>query len=221
MDQGFPSRVETNILLSSYGIQPPERVIQVRRLTQQLQVFQAETLVRSIGLGKNDFKIGSTRVCFRLLTTNILNNIIKPTNDYIIQIKAIYEKKLASLRRWSKMYQALLLVNMKSMVVNERPNLRKRKREADADGFGSIKMHKTDTNTAVKKVSKFTKTLRYDQMNHFPAVIRSESRNRCKMEGCNLKTNHYCIKCNVHLCIKPNERNCFLFYHTPKLNKKK
>lgn len=51
---------------------------------------------------------------------------------------------------------------------------------------------------------------RYDQCNHFP--LRSKESVRCKNEGCGKKTDIYCKKCNVHLCLM-NRRNCFTNFH--------
>lgn len=53
--------------------------------------------------------------------------------------------------------------------------------------------------------------MRYDGMQHLPKW--SENRLRCKLESCSVKSNIFCVKCNVHLCMNKNN-NCFLEYHT-------
>lgn len=58
-----------------------------------------------------------------------------------------------------------------------------------------------------------SKEIRFDRIDHYPAVNKNPSRNKCRLEGCTLKTNHFCIKCNVYLCIKEG-KNCFLDFHT-------
>lgn len=55
--------------------------------------------------------------------------------------------------------------------------------------------------------------IRYDRIDHFPAIRHNKSQNRCRLESCSLKTNHYCTKCRVYLCIK-EEKNCFVNFHT-------
>lgn len=52
---------------------------------------------------------------------------------------------------------------------------------------------------------------RYDGRHHTPAVSRNSSQHRCRMEGCTLKSNYFCMKCNVYLCIK--ETNCYEKFH--------
>lgn len=55
--------------------------------------------------------------------------------------------------------------------------------------------------------------LRFDGVDHMPVI---KERQRCKMEGCGLKTQLFCMKCKVYLCIVPGkvDRNCFVDYHT-------
>lgn len=59
-----------------------------------------------------------------------------------------------------------------------------------------------------------SKELRYDRTDHLPEVRKSKSRNRCRYESCDLKTNNFCIKCEVYLCIKDG-KSCFANFHTP------
>ena len=49
-----------------------------------------------------------------------------------------------------------------------------------------------------------------DGIGHLPRI--SEKRQRCKMENCKGRTNIYCKKCNVNLCLN-NKSNCFELYH--------
>lgn len=69
-----------------------------------------------------------------------------------------------------------------------------------------------------KKHGKITKKppneIRYDRTDHLPAVRENKSRNKCRLEGCKLKTNNYCIKCHMYLCIK-EKNNCFVAFHRP------
>lgn len=56
--------------------------------------------------------------------------------------------------------------------------------------------------------------VRYDGSKHFPNADEIHTAGtRCKREGCKLKSKFYCMKCNVHLCIKTN-MNCFYDFHT-------
>lgn len=51
---------------------------------------------------------------------------------------------------------------------------------------------------------------RYDGSGH--TRIKTDTRQRCKNEGCKFKSFIVCEKCNVHLCVK--KRNCFDLFHT-------
>lgn len=57
-----------------------------------------------------------------------------------------------------------------------------------------------------------SKDIRYDRIDHLPGVHVTPSRNRCRCEGCILKTNNFCMKCKVYLCIKEG-KNCFVDFH--------
>ncbi|XP_037048078.1 piggyBac transposable element-derived protein 3-like [Bradysia coprophila] len=54
------------------------------------------------------------------------------------------------------------------------------------------------------------KDIRYDGSYHLPKY--SENRLRCKLESCNSKSQIYCTKCNVHLCVNKSN-DCFYEYH--------
>lgn len=235
MEQGYPNRAEIDRFLKMYDIKSLQQEYQVSSLRQQRKVFQLEMLIRSIGLCKDTYRLGSSRICFRLLKTDILHKVLEPDNDQVIKVKTIYEKKINSLRRWKQMKEALSLVNVdadtiqqkcsivtqkvdhqKVMNVNEKSNVKKREESiVGPSKRASIKTLKVSTKTTRQREMKPATEIRYDGMNHFPAIIHNPNRTRCKMEGCSLRTNHYCIKCNVHLCIKEEEKNCFLAYHTP------
>lgn len=59
--------------------------------------------------------------------------------------------------------------------------------------------------------------MRYDNIGHLPEVDKRviNSSTRCKLEGCRGKSTIYCLKCSVHLCVKPG-KNCFKEFHTLK-----
>ncbi|XP_055295742.1 uncharacterized protein LOC129565192 [Sitodiplosis mosellana] len=55
---------------------------------------------------------------------------------------------------------------------------------------------------------------RFDGIEHYPDADESYvTGTRCKREGCKLKSKFFCLKCQVHLCIKRNT-NCFQIFHT-------
>ena len=56
-----------------------------------------------------------------------------------------------------------------------------------------------------------TKDIRLDNVGH-NLVFRGQ-RGACKKPGCTGKTNHFCTKCQVHLCCN-SQRNCNLVFHT-------
>lgn len=237
MEQGFPNRVNIDQFLSIYNIQSPKVV---HTLEQQQKIHKIEALIRSIGLSNHDFKLGSSRICFRHLKTDLLNTIIHPTNDKIMAIKTKYEKKLGLLYRWSKMkdeilarYEHATLEDTEQKcsieitqeidrptIAEELPNTKKRKRKENV-----VSLPKSILKRVTKPKKKMdvrpSQKVRYDGKNHLPDVDGETNPTRCKNEGCPLQTKHFCIKCNVHLCIKPG-KNCFIKFHTTaKKNKKK
>lgn len=52
--------------------------------------------------------------------------------------------------------------------------------------------------------------IRYDRFDHFPKY--SENRLRCKLNSCTSRSQLFCPKCNVHLCLNLKQ-NCFMEYH--------
>ena len=55
-----------------------------------------------------------------------------------------------------------------------------------------------------------TKDIRLDNVSHI--LIFNKMRGKCKYPGCSGKTNHFCLKCQVHLCCN-NNRNCNQKFH--------
>lgn len=53
-------------------------------------------------------------------------------------------------------------------------------------------------------------SIRFDVRNHLPVITATSV--RCKNENCRQKTNVFCDKCKVHLCIV-SSRNCFTKFH--------
>lgn len=60
--------------------------------------------------------------------------------------------------------------------------------------------------------------IRYDAVNHWPELDGKKTGARCKNENCKQKSQFFCSKCEVHLCLT-KDRNCFKKYHI--LNKLK
>ncbi|XP_060845829.1 piggyBac transposable element-derived protein 3-like [Rhopalosiphum padi] len=59
--------------------------------------------------------------------------------------------------------------------------------------------------------------IRYDTIDHIPAVDRLKNPTKCKNPECSIKhrTHTFCEKCDVHLCLS-SDRNCFKEFHTKK-----
>jgi len=59
--------------------------------------------------------------------------------------------------------------------------------------------------------------IRYDTIDHIPAVDRLKNPTKCKHPECSRKhrTHTFCEKCDVHLCLS-SDRNCFKEFHTKK-----
>lgn len=73
-------------------------------------------------------------------------------------------------------------------------------------------IHSKNENVEKPRESRKTdESTRFDGLDHFPEY--SENRIRCKRTSCTSKTQVYCPKCNVHLCLKLNQ-NCYRAYHT-------
>lgn len=65
-----------------------------------------------------------------------------------------------------------------------------------------------------KNKPKTPEDVRFDGIDHLPVSEEDTSvRCRCQNEGCNSRTQIYCIKCRQHLCCN-SSRDCFLKYHT-------
>lgn len=56
-------------------------------------------------------------------------------------------------------------------------------------------------------------SIRYDNMKHLAVADDNPSATRCKNENCSYKSNIFCSRCKVHLCVKSG-RNCFKKFHT-------
>lgn len=56
--------------------------------------------------------------------------------------------------------------------------------------------------------------IRFDGIEHWPDMS-GVTRIRCKDDGCSNKTNVFCTKCQVHLCLT-TKRNCFKNFHCTK-----
>ena len=82
--------------------------------------------------------------------------------------------------------------------------------ESDNDGnnFSQPKRKKRESALNVSIIS------RLDGLEHWPQ-LQQNVRLRCKNEACKLKTNVFCSKCKVHLCLNV-ACTCFKEYHGKK-----
>jgi hypothetical protein len=56
--------------------------------------------------------------------------------------------------------------------------------------------------------------IRFDRVDHFPESVKKlKSANRCRWEKCLGKSRVKCMKCNVFLCLKGGDENCFYLFH--------
>ena len=69
---------------------------------------------------------------------------------------------------------------------------------------------RTPKRRLVQKMSVPEET-RYDQMNHWPSMVETSNRQRCRV--CKKLTQNLCKKCKVYLYIT-HSRNCFYVFHT-------
>jgi hypothetical protein len=53
--------------------------------------------------------------------------------------------------------------------------------------------------------------VQHDATGHWPSI--GDVQQRCKNPGCDLRSKFFCMKCNVHLCLKQTN-NCFTDFHT-------
>lgn len=99
MEQGYPERYECDQLLAGYNFPP---------ICDRFKHLRLEVLLRTIGVNRNDYRLGNTRVCFRPLKSDISKNILRPNGYEIELIKAEYQKKLTVFRRWSSLVEKAL-----------------------------------------------------------------------------------------------------------------
>lgn len=52
--------------------------------------------------------------------------------------------------------------------------------------------------------------VRYDALGYWPEI--GDIQQRCKNDGCELRSKFVCVKCKVHFCLKQNS-NCFTAFH--------
>lgn len=90
--------------------------------------------------------------------------------------------------------------------------MKQKKDNSNGEKFEKLKIGNKTKETRSKMTKKPPKEIRYDRTDHLPGYHANPSRRRCRLEGCSLKTNYYCIKCNVNLCVE--EKNCFIAFHT-------
>lgn len=107
MEQCFPTRIEYDELLKTYEIPTKSQPLVQRERTHYKQ-FQLSLLLRSVGLNRNDFKLGNTRICFRSLNSQILETILHPDKNDIERVISVYEKKMKMFRRWSTIVSNIL-----------------------------------------------------------------------------------------------------------------
>lgn len=228
MEQGFPNRFEFEQLLNLYGI----------KIIKQ-KVFHIVLLLQSLGLDKNDYRIGHTRVCLRPLKSHILEKISTPNDDDIVEVQEKLDKTRLNIRnRWLNIVNSALenenkissacCVDIKLKVIAENniipdisnsnngiADLHIPKTISSNVNFVKDRSHKKNTTQRRQKKEDRFDGVQFDRLDHLPDIESKPSRTRCKLKGCNLKTNFYCIKCKKHLCIK--KQNCFVQYHTQKL----
>lgn len=99
MEQGYPARYECDKLLAGYDLSP---------ICGRFKHLRLEVLLRSMGISRNNYKLGNTRVCFRPLKSDTLKKVLHPNQNEIELVKAEYKKKLTVFRRWSDLVEAVL-----------------------------------------------------------------------------------------------------------------
>lgn len=193
IEQGYPHRIKCDELLDQYNIS----LLELKQdETVHKQVYVA-TLLRLLGLQRNDFKFGNSCVCLRPLNKQILGRILKPSTDECMEYsqKVFDEVKKCSEDPKNESFRG----EKDEKQEEEEP---KDEKSGSTGDVGS----KTKKAKAQMKISEN----RFDRMDHLPGV--NTKRNRCRLKGCSLKTNNYCMKCQKHLCIK-QKNNCFFKYH--------
>lgn len=238
MQEGFPIQIDNKEFLTTY-----EQTFSLK------STINLNILLRAIGLSRNDFKLGKTKIFFRPLKS--LGDVLHPSAELISTVMNTYKKKLAVPSKWQKLAKMLLKNNpticneiklkntTKKMVKQSNPNKNdpekgikggkspvmkeieqvqqsnfiKNDPEKDTKGtesFTSNKRPRTKANKVSKKEDMPKFKTRFDKNGHFPAADSKQV--RCKLEKCSLKSSFYCMKCKVHLCIKPR-KNCFFEFH--------
>lgn len=100
MEQGYPDRFEYKQILAGYNF---------HRICQRFELSRVEVFLQSAGINRHEYKLGTSRVCFRPLKSQKLEKLLHPTDNDIKEVKQRYEKKLKIFRHWSNIVHKLLL----------------------------------------------------------------------------------------------------------------
>lgn len=202
---GYPKRVDLRQFLSAYE---PYSSSANRSAT----TFVTE-LLRAIGFGKTEFKIGSSLIFFRRIKNDIVDNFFSPAS--VVKNIAALEKSSYFRKKWRIVIEAVRY----TLYYDRRCQYRKEQMETvmppileQTAQVMSAKRELDEKTEQTTKKCRSSSEQRYDQVSHIPEVDPNVGQTRCKLEGCSLKSRIRCIKCNVHLCLKQN-RNCFKKFH--------
>ena len=87
------------------------------------------------------------------------------------------------------------------------------KRGRPSDSSIAVNSNTPTTSKRSKCETRPASEVRYDLIEHIPDHDLKTERTRCKLTGCKNKSNFFCLKCKIHLCLT-RERNCFKKFHS-------
>lgn len=198
MTFGYPDRVQKQQFLDAYE--------QCKDSSDDLnESVYINAILTSIGFAKNDFKIGKQLIFFRNYNRNLVENLFEP-----VFVETNIEKfKTIGI----SLPEAI--ANVPDEIVNVPEETETEYNSTKPKSLKRIFTQSSDGSCTVEK--RPCTSTRFDGQNHFPEIDDKENPSRCKLETCTLKSKIFCMKCNVHLCLKRNQ-NCFKLFHLKNKN---
>lgn len=137
MQEGFPVRMSYEKLLLAYGLSK-----KFSSCSDHL-----DTVLRSICLHRNDYKIGSNMIFLRPVKN--LDAILHPTRDMLAKVENVIERRILIYNIWNKISEKLLQHHLESQIkvsLNE-----SKKKNENQLALGTTFKEKKITSVDIKK----------------------------------------------------------------------
>lgn len=185
-----------------------------------------QIMMCAVGFKEDQFKIGNDTIFLRNVSRSLIDRLFNPAhleanieqfrNYYVNNIMIAPNNQNPDMQDQQEEYETLEIVarddhNDQIAVIQNQP-----------EGLEIIEFNEVEVidvpvslEPPAHRSKRQTKTrpseeIRYDQLGHWPEIVVDNK--RCKLENCQFKSRHYCLKCKVNLCLN-NQRNCFKQFH--------